>query len=87
MNLIQVLWSCYIDKPLDEILEDKKFISEINISVFRNTMLDSEGKHTNQNSRTTLGFKSNRYDECVNACVYGSVQKNSVWVKFVQESV
>jgi hypothetical protein len=87
MYLIQVLWNCDMDKPLDEMIKDGKFISKINISVFKDIMLNSKGKHTNQNSRTSLRFISNMYDECVKACVYGSVKKNPTWVKFVKESV
>jgi len=87
LNLIQVLWDCHWDKTLVEILEDRKFISEINICVFDNIMVDSVGEHSNNNSRTTLQFRKDRYDECVDACVYGSIKKNRVNVGFMKESV
>ena len=86
LNLIQVLWDCYWDKTLDEILEDRKFISEINICVFNDIVVDSIGEHSNNNSRTTLQFRRDRYDECVDACVYGSIKENRVNVAFVKES-
>ena len=38
LNLIQVLWDCHWDKTLDDILADRKFISEINICVFLNML-------------------------------------------------
>jgi hypothetical protein len=81
-----VLWDCYWDKTLDEILEDRKFISEINICVFNDIVVDSIGEHSNNNSRTTLQFRRDRYDECVDACVYGSIKENRVNVAFVKES-
>ena len=86
LNLIQVLWNCYWDKTLNEILVDRKFISEINICVFDNIVVDSIGEHSNNNSRTTLQFKKDRYDECVDACVYGSIKQNRINVAFVKES-
>ena len=61
LNLIQVLWDCHWDKPLNEILEDGLFISEMNICVFHNVVVDSVGEHSNNNSRTTLQFKKERY--------------------------
>ena len=85
LNLIQVLWDCYWDKTLNEILVDRKFISEINICVFDNIVVDSVGEHSNNNSRTTLQFRKDRFDECVDACVYGSIKKNRVNVGFVKE--
>ena len=86
LNLIQVLWDCYWDKTLDSILFNRKFISELNICVFDNIVVDSIGEHSNNNSRTTLQFKRDRFDECVDACVYGSIKKNRVNVAFVKES-
>ena len=85
LNLIQVLWDCYWDKTLDSILFNRKFISEINICVFDNIVVDSVGEHSNNNSRTTLQFRKDRFDECVDACVYGSIKKNRVNVGFVKE--
>ena len=85
LNLIQVLWDCYWDKTLDSILFNRKFISELNICVFDNIVVDSIGEHSNNNSRTTLQFKRDRFDECVDACVYGSIKKNRVNVGFVKE--
>ena len=87
LNLIQVLWDCHWNKTLDEILADRKFISEINICVFHNIVVDSIGEHSNNNSRTTLQFRNDRYDECVDACVYGSIKKNRKNVGFVKESL
>ena len=87
LNLIQVLWDCHWDKTLDDILADRKFISEINICVFHNIIVDSIGEHSNNNSRTTLQFKNNRYSECLDACVFGSIKQNRVNVGFVKESV
>ena len=84
MNLVQVLWDCYWDKTLDEILEDGRFISVINISVFEGVVASSEGVHSDNNSRTTLQFKSHQYDICQEACVVGSVKKNPVNVGFVK---
>ena len=86
LNLIQVLWDCHWDKTLVEILEDRKFISEINICVFDNIVVDSIGEHSNNNSRTTLQFRRDRFDECVDACVYGSIKENRINVAFVKES-
>ena len=87
LNLIQVLWDCHWNKTLDDILADRKFISEINICVFHNIIVDSIGEHSNNNSRTTLQFKNNRYSECLDACVFGSIKQNRVNVGFVKESV
>ena len=87
LNLIQVLWDCHWDKTLDDILADRKFISEINICVFRDIIVDSIGEHSNNNSRTTLQFKNNRYSECLDACVFGSIKQNRINVGFVKESV
>ena len=87
LNLIQVLWDCHWDKTLEDILADRKFISEINICVFRDIIVDSIGEHSNNNSRTTLQFKNNRYSECLDACVFGSIKQNRVNVGFVKESV
>ena len=86
LNLIQVLWDCYWDKTLEEILADRKFISDLNICVFDNIVVDSIGEHSNNNSRTTLQFRRDRFDECVDACVYGSIKQNRVNVAFVKES-
>ena len=87
LNLIQVLWDCHWNKTLDDILADRKFISEINICVFHNIIVDSIGEHSNNNSRTTLQFKNNRYSECLDACVFGSIKQNRINVGFVKESV
>ena len=87
LNLIQVLWDCHWNKTLDDILSDRKFISEINICVFHNIIVDSIGEHSNNNSRTTLQFKNNRYSECLDACVFGSIKQNRVNVGFIKESV
>ena len=87
LNLIQVLWDCHWNKTLDDILSDRKFISEINNCVFHNIIVDSIGEHSNNNSRTTLQFKNNRYSECLDACVFGSIKQNRINVGFVKESV
>ena len=87
LNLIQVLWDCHWDKTLDEIDANGKFISHLNVCVFNNVVVDSVGEHSNNNSRTTLQFKRDKYDECVDACVYGSIKKNRINIAFVKESV
>ena len=87
LNLIQVLWDCHWDKTLDSILFNRRFISEINICVFDNIVVDSVGEHSNNNSRTTLQFKKDRFDECVDACVYGRIKQNRINVAFIKESV
>ena len=32
-------------------------------------------------------YRRDRYDECVDACVYGSIKQNRINVAFVKESV
>jgi len=86
MNLIQVLWDCEWDKSLDEIEQDGKFISVINICVFRDVTPHSIGKHSDNNSRTTLRFTCEDYDTCNDACVIGSIKKNRVNVGFTKVS-
>ena len=87
LNLIQVLWDCHWDKTLNEILVDRKFISEINICVFDDIIVDSIGEHSDNNSRTQLVFRNHLYNECVDACVYGTIKKNIKNVGFVKQSV
>ena len=87
LNLIQVLWDCHWDKTLNEILVDRKFISEINICVFDDIIVDSIGEHSDNNSRTQLVFRNHLYNECVDACVYGTIKKNTKNVGFTKESV
>ena len=87
LNLIQVLWDCHWDLTLAELKRDRKFIKEMNICVFNDIIVDSVGEHSDNNSRTTLQFRRDRFDECVDACVYGSIKQNSVNVAFVKESV
>lgn len=82
MNLIQVLWDCHWDKSLNEILETGEFISVINVCVFQGTTVNSVGEHSNNNSRTTLQFTADRYEDCVEACVYGTIKKNRINVAF-----
>ena len=82
MNLIQVLWDCHWDKSLNEIMETGEFISVINVCVFEDTTVNSIGEHSNNNSRTTLQFTADRYEDCVEACVYGTIKKNRVNVAF-----
>jgi len=84
---IQVLWECNWDTPLDTILETRKFISHLNVCVFRDTKVKSVGEAKSDNSRTVLKFTKDRYDECVDACIFGSIKKNPVNVGFVKESV
>jgi len=84
---IQVLWECDWNTPLDTILETRKFISHLNICVFRDTKVNSVGEHSDNNSRTTLRFTKDKYDECVDACIFGSIKKNPTYVGFVKESV
>jgi len=84
---IQVLWECEWDTPLDTILETRKFISHLNVCVFRDTKVNSVGEYSDTNSRTTIRFTKDRYYECVDACIFGSIKKNSVNVGFVKESV
>ena len=84
---LQVLWECFWDTPLTEILETRRFISNINVSAFTNTTVSSSGKPSNVSSITSVGFKSDRYDDCVDACVYGKIKKNPVNVKFIKEEV
>ena len=82
MNLIQVLWDCHWDKTLNEILETGEFISVINVCVFEDTTVNSVGEHSDNNSRTTLKFTRDRYEDCVEACVYGTIKQNRINVKF-----
>ena len=84
---IQVLWECDWNTPLDIILETRKFISHLNICVFRDTKVNSVGEHSDNNSRTTLRLTKDKYDECVDACIFGSIKKNQTYVGFVKESV
>jgi hypothetical protein len=87
MNLIQILWDCHWDKTLDEILEDRQFIKELNICVFEGVVVNSVGQHSDNNSRTTLQFKRHMIDECIDACVYGAIKQNRINIKFVKEPV
>ena len=87
LNLIQVLWNAHWDKTLVEIKNDRKFIKEVNICVFDNIVVDSVGEHSDNNSRTSLVFRNHLYNECVDACVFGDINKNPVNVGFVKESV
>ena len=87
LNLIQVLWDCHWDLTLAELKHDRKFIKEMNICVFNNIIVDSVGEHSDNNSRTTLQFKKDRFDECVDACVYGRIKQNRINVAFIKESV
>ena len=87
LNLIQVLWDCHWDLTLAELKHDRKFIKEMNICVFNNIIVDSVGEHSDNNSRTTLQFKKDRFDECVDACVYGRIKENRINVAFIKESV
>ena len=59
----------------------------MNICVFNDIIVDSVGEHSDNNSRTTLQFKKDRFDECVNACVYGRIKQNRINVAFIKESV
>jgi hypothetical protein len=86
-GLLQVLWEGDWDTSLDTILETRKFISHLNICVFRDTKVDSVGEYSNNNSRTTLQFTRDKYNECKDACIFGSIKKNRVCVRFVKESV
>ncbi len=87
LNLIQVLWDCHWDITLAELKHDRKFIKEMNICVFNDIIVDSVGEHSDNNSRTTLQFKKDRFDECVDACVYGRIKQNRINVAFIKESV
>ena len=84
MNLIQVLWDCHWDKFLDDIMKTGEFISVINVCIFEDTTVNSIGEHSNNNSRTILKFTRDRYDDCLEACVYGNIKKNRVNVGFVK---
>ena len=84
MNLIQVLWDCHWDKSLDDIMKTGEFISVINVCIFEDTIVNSIGEHSNNNSRTVLKFTRDRYDDCLEACVYGNIKKNRVNVGFVK---
>lgn len=84
MNLIQVLWDCHWDKSLDDIMKTGEFISVINVCIFEDTTVNSIGEHSNNNSRTILKFTRDRYDDCLEACVYGNIKKNRVNVGFVK---
>ena len=87
LNLIQVLWDCHWDITLAELKHDRKFIKEMNICIFNDIIVDSVGEHSDNNSRTTLQFKKDRFDECFDACVYGTIKKNTKNVGFTKESV
>ena len=87
LNLIQVLWDCHWDLTLAELKHDRKFIKEMNICVFNDIIVNSVGEHSDNNSRTTLQFKKDRFDECVNACVYGRIKQNRINVAFIKETV
>ena len=84
MNLIQVLWDCHWDKSLDDIMKTGEFISVINVCIFEDTIVNSIGEHSNNNSRTVLKFTRDRYDDCLEACVYGNIKKNRINVGFVK---
>ena len=87
LNLIQVLWDCHWNKTLAEIKHDRKFIKQLNICVFDDIIVDSIGEHSDNNSRTQLVFRNHLYNECVDACVYGTIKKNTKNVGFVKQSV
>tara|TARA_R100000152_G_C6702467_1_gene131706 strand:+ start:98 stop:820 length:723 start_codon:yes stop_codon:yes gene_type:complete len=88
LNLIQILWDTDWDAKLKDVLESNQFIDKVNLSVFFDTDAHtSTGKHSDTNSRTTIKFKSDRYDDCVNACVYGTLKKNPTNVKFIKEGI
>ena len=87
MNLIQVLWDCRWDVPLNEIMASGEFISEMNICVFDDVVVNSVGEHSDNNSRTQLVFTKEQFDVCATACVVGSIKKNSKNVGFVRASV
>ena len=61
-----------------------EFISVINVCIFEDTTVNSIGEHSNNNSRTILKFTRDRYDDCLEACVYGNIKKNRVNVGFVK---
>ena len=46
---IQVLWECDWNTPLDTILETRKFISHLNVCVFRDTKVNSVGEYSDTN--------------------------------------
>ena len=85
MNLIQVLWDCRWDTPLDEL--NGEFISQLNICVFEGVTVDSVGEHSSNNSRTTMKFTADKFDMCVEACVIGSIKRNRINIGFIKESV
>ena len=87
LNLIQILWDCHWNKTLAEIKHDRKFIKQLNICVFDDIIVDSIGEHSDNNSRTQLVFRNHLYNECVDACVYGTIKKNTKNVGFTKESV
>ena len=87
LNLIQVLWDCHWDLTLAELKHDRKFIKQLNICVFDDIIVDSIGEHSDNNSRTQLVFRNHLYNECVDACVYGTIKKNTKNVGFVKQSV
>jgi hypothetical protein len=87
LNLIQILWDCHWNKTLAEIKHDRKFIKQLNICVFDDIIVDSIGEHSDNNSRTQLVFRNHLYNECVDACVYGTIKKNTKNVGFVKQSV
>ena len=87
LNLIQILWDCHWNKTLAEIKHDRKFIKQLNICVFDDIIVDSIGEHSDNNSRTQLVFRNHLYNECGDACVYGTIKKNTKNVGFVKQSV
>jgi ribosomal protein L37E len=87
MNLIQVLWTPHKNKSLDDILADRKFISELNISVFEDIKVDSQGTASNNNSRTSMRIGRHMFKESVSACIYGAVKKNRKYVGFTKVGV
>ena len=86
LNLVQVLWDCNWDLTLDE-MRTAGFISHINVCVFSETTVNSVGQHSNNNSRTTLQFTKDRFLDCVEACVWGTIKQNRVNVGFVKVAV
>ena len=92
LNLIQILWDANWDAKLKDVLESRKFISELNLSVFVDTNAHtSTGTHSDNNSRTKIQFHKDRVDDCIEACVYGIIKdkyrKNDKWVKFNKVSI
>jgi len=87
MNLIQVLWDKFEDKSLDDILKDRKFISELNFCVFEGIEPKSLGTPSKNNSRTSLKISRDYYDVAVDSCIYGEIKKNRVWCGFTKVGV